>query len=71
MNAPGGKDPDRPGPGGAALEGDDAGEEMGGRRRGRADGGGGPVRHARRQDERGGFDIMRTPCGPLGRSACS
>ena len=28
MNAPEGKDPDGPGPGGAALEGKDAGEEM-------------------------------------------
>ena len=29
MNAPEGKDPDGPGPGGAALERNDAGEEMG------------------------------------------
>ena len=70
MNAPEGKDPDGPGPGGAALERNDAGEEMG--RSG--DAGERTATEARYDVLEGkmkedGFDIMRTPCGPLCRHA--
>ena len=69
MNAPEGKDPDGPGPGGAAPEGKDAGEEMEG------DDAGERTATEARYDMLGaamkedGFDSMRTPCGPVGLCA--
>ena len=66
--APEGKDPDGPGPGGAAAEGKDAGEGCGG------DAGEWTATEAR-YDELGGmmkedaFDINETPCGPYDRCA--